>query len=189
MTSIKKTLQRSILAAACVLAAPALAQEGPREPAPVLAATAALDGFLEVPAAIFTDGVGSVRLYRNGDVFNYELRYARLTGDITASVGVHIHFGRPGVNGGITTFLCEGAGLPAPVGTPLCTDDGTGSGVVTGTIAAEDILAVAGQGFPAGDLDAFHLIVSRGAAYVNLHTDAFPSGEIRGAVIPRRGRR
>jgi len=186
MTSLLKKVQCSIVAVACAIAAPALAQEGPRQAAPVLAANAALDGFQEVPSSIFTDGVGSVRFYRNGANIDYELRYARLTGDVTVAAGVHVHLGRPGVNGGIMTFLCEGAGLAAPIGTPLCTDDGTGSGVVKGTIAADDILAIAGQGFPADDLDAFNEVLSRNAAYVNLHTDAFPGGEIRGAVISRR---
>ena len=187
MKTITKTLTKAVVSL-CALAASTsvMAQESGPAGGLVPGAAASLDGFQEVPAAIFTSGVGSVRLTRNGDGFDYELRYARLEGDITQSVGVHIHFGRPGVNGGITAFLCEGAGLAAPIGTPLCIDNGTGAGVVKGRITAESILAVDGQGFPAGDLDAFNTIIRNRAAYVNLHTTAFPSGEIRGAVRPFR---
>ncbi len=193
-----KSTSRRLAAAVASLAiaiavSPASAQEEapgarPENDAGRPFATTRLDGFQEVPAAIFTDGAGVVRLFREDEAIRYELRYRNLTGDVTASVGVHIHFGRPGVNGGIAAFLCEGAGLAAPVGTPLCVDDGTGSGVVTGTIRDADVLELAAQGFPGGDLDDLVRIIKARAAYVNLHTDAFGSGEIRGAIIPSRHR-
>ena len=173
----------TFVAAAFIAPVAALADDVPS----VGFARVSLDGFQEAPQAIFTTGEGDVRLRRRRDVIEYELSYSDLVGDITQSVGVHIHFGRPAVTGGIAAFLCEGPGLAAPVGTPICVDDGTGSGVVTGEIRADDVLAIAGQGFPAGDLDAFWEIIITGSAYVNLHTDQFPSGEIRGD-IPARGR-
>ncbi len=196
MLAYSSRLAAAAASLAIALAAfPAAAQEGapagtetPATDGGHLIAAAGLDGFQEVPAAIFTDGVGSVRLFQEEDAIRYELRYSNLTGDITASVGVHIHFGRPGVNGGIAAFLCEGAGLAAPIGTPLCVDDGTGSGVVTGTIRDADVLGLAAQGFPGGDLDDLIRIIKARAAYVNLHTDEFGSGEIRGAIIPSRRR-
>jgi len=143
---------------------------------------ASLDGFQEVPAAIFTSGDGLFRARLRDGKIEYLLGYSDLTGDVTAAAGVHIHFGRPGVNGGIAAFLCEAAGVPAPPGTPPCTDDGTGSGFVTGTLTDADVLAIEGQGFPGGSIDDLWRILVNKAAYINLHTSVFPGGEIRGAV-------
>ena len=170
------------LISAVATVAPVQANDGERR----ARASVRLDGFQEVPQSIFTEGEGRVRLRLRGDEIHYTLRYSELTGDVTAAAGVHIHFGRPAVTGGITAFLCEGAGLAAPIGTPLCADDGTGSGVVRGVIRADDVLAIPGQGFPAGSISALWTIISEGAAYVNLHTDEFPAGEIRGDFQRRR---
>lgn len=151
--------------------------------------SASLDGFQEVPAAIFTNGDGSFRARLRKNTIEYRLGYSDLTGDVTTSVGVHIHFGRPAVNGGIAAFLCEGAGLAAPPGTPACTDDGRGSGFITGTLTDADVLPLEDQGFPGGSIDDLWRILVNEAAYINLHTSAFPAGEIRGAVMRRASRR
>ncbi len=144
-------------------------------------ATAVLDGWQNVPAAIFTTGAGRVSLRKRDDRIFYVLRYANLEGDVTASAGVHIHFGRPGQNGGVLAFLCEGGG-GAPAGTPSCPDDGTGSGVVAGNILDADVLPVPDQNFPGGSIDELWEVIKARAAYVNLHTTAYPPGEIRGGL-------
>jgi glucose-1-phosphate thymidylyltransferase len=60
----------------------------------------------------------------------------------------HIHFGQPGVNGGIVTLLCTNLGN-GPAGTPLC----PASGTVTGTISAATVVgAAAAQRIAAGEL-------------------------------------
>ena len=42
------------------------------------------------------------------------------------------------------------------------------------------------QGVVGGDFDAFVDAVRGGAAYVNVHSDIFPAGELRGQ-LPNRG--
>ena len=56
------------------------------------------------------------------------------------------------------------------------------SGTVTGTILPAQVLPLAGQGFPAGQdgFDALLEALQSDAIYGNVHTDRFPSGEIRG---------
>jgi hypothetical protein len=141
--------------------------------------TARLVGFHEVPA-VFTDGQGSVRLSFRRDKVDFTLRYNNLTGP---PLFAHLHLGERHVNGGVFVFLCGGGGQAA---CPQAT-----SGTVHGSFAATNILspAVGGvaQGLPAGNLDAAKRAIRAGAAYANVHTPApagFPSGEIRGQVVP-----
>lgn len=89
------------------------------------------------------------------------------------STAAHIHFGQPGVNGGVIAFLCGGDDRPNCPGV---------AGTVSGVISAADILAIAGQGLQAGDLEGALQAMRRGAAYVNVHSTLFPEGEIRGQV-------
>jgi hypothetical protein len=139
------------------------------------------DGFQEVPTAVFTDGTAELRLLdrgRNGIVFDF--KFNNLQGEIANSVGAHIHFGRRGVTGGIAVFLCGTSQLSGPAGTPSCVSDGRGNGRIHGVIDQTDVLAIDGQGFPGQDLDALRRIIRSGSVYLNVHTDAFPAGEVRG---------
>jgi CHRD domain len=61
------------------------------------------------------------------------------------------------------------------------------AGTVTGTIAAADVVAIAGQNVSAGDFDALEDAITSNTAYGNIHTAKFPAGEIRGQI--RRGDR
>lgn len=144
-------------------------------------ASAKIDGFQNVPMALFTTGEGRVWLRKRANRIYFLLRYKNLEGDITASAGAHIHFGQPGLDGGVLAFLCEGAG-GAPPGTPSCTDDGTGTGAVSGYIYDEDVLPVEAQKFPGGSVDDLWRVIQGRGAYINVHTSEYPTGEIRGAV-------
>jgi hypothetical protein len=84
----------------------------------------------------------------------------------------HIHFGQPGVEGGVAAFLCGGGSKPA------CPP----SGDVTGTIVASDVVGPADQGIAAGEIDELIAAMKHGVTYVNVHTDAYPDGEIRGQI-------
>lgn len=132
---------------------------------------AELRGFEEVPA-IFTSASGSaeVRINEDEGVIEYRLSYDDLSSPSTAA---HIHFGQPGVNGGIMAFLCGGDDKPE------CPLEG---GTVSGTITAENILAIPEQGLQAGDFHAALVIIRAGLAYVNVHSQRFPAGEIRGQL-------
>lgn len=128
-----------------------------------------LRGFAQVPP-ILTAATGTFRARVSGGAVQYELAYQDLSSDAFAA---HIHFGHPTDNGGILVFLCGGDDKPA---CPLR------EGTVRGTITAENILAVPEQGVAAGDARGFLRIVRDGLAYVNVHTQNFPGGEIRGQV-------
>ena len=137
-----------------------------------------LIGYQEVPS-ISTVGVGTFRVRMvSDDAFRFRLTYNRLESPITQS---HIHFGQRHVAGGISVFLCSNLGN-GPAGTAPC--PGTTSGVVTGTITADDVVGPVGQGITAGEFDELVRAIRVGATYANVHTTTFAGGEIRGQ-IPR----
>jgi hypothetical protein len=130
---------------------------------------ATLSGFQEVPA-ILSNGRGEFRAIIRGDSsIIFELSYSGLS---SAVLFAHVHFGQPGVNGGILFFLCPGGSrnfCPA-------------SGRISGRITAADILAVPEQGIQAGDLAGVIRLIRQGITYANVHTENFPTGEIRGQI-------
>src|SRR5438067_13812492 len=79
--------------------------------------TAELNGFNEVPS-ISTLGTGFfVARIKAGDTgIDYSLGYSQLQGTPTQA---HIHFGQPGVAGGISIWLC-GASTQPGVGPTTC---------------------------------------------------------------------
>lgn len=130
-----------------------------------------LSGYQEVPP-ISTTGHGTftASLGPGGTSINYQLAYDDMEGSVSFA---HIHFGQPGVNGGILVFLCGGGNKP------VCPQ----SGVVSGTIEAADVQPIAIQGIDGGQFaDLFNAILA-GTAYANVHTDLFPNGAIRGRLI------
>ena len=132
-----------------------------------------LIGHNEVPV-VHTKGVGHLILQVSDDqkTISFTLTYSGLN---TAPLFAHVHVGQPNVNGGVSFFLCGGGGKPA------CPND-TGGGPITGTVTAADVLGLATQGMPAGDLDAILQEIREGFAYANVHTQTSPGGEIRGQV-------
>lgn len=148
------------------------------------AVKAELDGFQEVPAAIFTNGSGTFRARIQDEVVEFELTYTGLA----EVIGAHIHFGRPGINGGIIAFFCQDQGTPLgdpPEGVEPCPD---GDQTITGVLTAADVVGPADQGIAPGDGEAAIAAVLARATYINVHTNAFVPGEIRGAVKLRRDR-
>lgn len=153
--------------------------------------SARLSGFNEVhfnagpPAtlrgAVSTQARGSFRARIDDrlQVINYELTYRGLEGTVTQA---HIHFGQHHTVGGITVWLCQTAGTPAPAAvaavTPTCPTEGT----VTGTILPTQVLGVTGQGLDAGEFEELIRAIRAGATYANVHSTLFPPGEIRGQI-------
>ncbi len=140
---------------------------------------ARLDGYQETPA-VSTSGRGSFRatVSPDGTSIAFELSYADLEGlgEAGAPTGAHIHLGQRGVAGGISVHLCgtgERPACPAPPAT------------VTGTITSGDVVGPAAQGIAAGELDELLRAVRAGVAYVNVHSAAFPAGQIRGQIRAR----
>ncbi len=130
---------------------------------------ARLSGLSEVPP-VLTEASGSFEARLTDQGIEYTLTYENLS---TPTLFAHIHFGQPGVNGNIIAFLCGGDDKGE------CPDE---AGTVTGVLGAEDIREIESQGLEAGDLEGALRIIRSGAAYVNVHTEAFPGGEIRGQI-------
>ena len=51
-----------------------------------------------------------------------------------------------------------------------------------GTVASDNVIGPAGQGIAAGEFDEMIRAIRSGATYVNVHSNAFPGGELRGQV-------
>jgi hypothetical protein len=133
--------------------------------------TARLRGSNETPA-ISTVAFGDFQAMISSDEseISFRLRYSGLEADTTMA---HIHLGQANVGGGVIAFLCGGGSKPAcPIGT----------GDITGTIVAADVVGPAGQGIAAGELAEVIKALRRGLVYANVHSMKFPSGEIRGQV-------
>jgi CHRD domain len=144
---------------------------------------AALTGFQEVtgPGPILSEGTGTLKLKldRRAKTLTFWLTYSNLTPDAFMS---HIHFAPVHVGGSIMVWFCGGAPVTPPAGVQPCP---AGGGTVTGTITAADVQGIASQNVMAGDFDALEDALDADSAYVNVHTAAFPAGEIRGQI--RRG--
>jgi CHRD domain len=145
-----------------------------------------LVGYEETPLTLNSPGSGSFKATVNsaGTAINYTLSYTPLSSAITQS---HIHFGRPALTGQIVLFLCTNVGLPAGVTVPMPQACPPGPATITGTLTAADVIARPTQGIDAGAAGFAEMIkaMRASAAYANVHTTTFPSGEIRGAIGPR----
>jgi hypothetical protein len=141
-------------------------------------AVARLRGFEEVPA-ISSPGGGRFEATIGDEDIAYELSYFNLRGVVSQA---HIHLAQRGVNGAIVIFLCSN--LPnAPAGTQPCP---ASPGTISGTIHASDVIggtSQTAQGISAGEFSEVLRAIRVGVTYVNVHTDLFPGGEIRGQLL------
>jgi hypothetical protein len=133
--------------------------------------SARLNGFREIPTlSVRGSGQFSAEIAADGDSISYTLTYRNLTGP---ALFAHVHLGKPWVAAGVIAFLCGGGGQdPCP----------GASGTVTGTITADDVVGPEDQGIAPGEFDELVRAMRAGATYVNVHTDAYPTGEIRGQI-------
>lgn len=166
---------------------------------PIIAAAQSIQAHCDGYQVVSSQSSGGSAIFRAkvdraNKTIQYELKYSNLEGDVIQS---HIHFSRPGSNGGIVLFLCTNAGNTPPSATPAPLCPGTRDGTVTGTLHASDVVYLpfgnqfppppAGtQGIAPGDFDSVVRAIDAGAAYVVVHTQAQPTGELRGQ-IPQRG--
>lgn len=133
---------------------------------------APLSGSQEVPA-VDTNASGNTFLRLNGD--ETELRFRLIVANIDEVTQAHIHCGTAGVNGSVTAFLFGFADPSVTV-----------NGVLSeGTITDADVIDLSDSpACPGGISDLGDLIAKlrTGGAYVNVHTEDHPGGEIRGQV-------
>jgi hypothetical protein len=135
------------------------------------------------PERIRSNATGTLHLSvdKNAKTATFTLTYSDFgstpptTGPVTQAT---IHFGKRHVGGGIMVFFCSNLGN-GPAGTPACPAN---AGTVSGTFAAASVIGPVPQNISAGDFDAFVDALRANAAYANIHTTAFPAGEIRGQI-------
>ena len=133
-----------------------------------------LNGDSEVPP-VESDGAG-LATFRIEEEGTSEIAYSIFVYGLTDIAGGHIHIGVTGANGGVAVDLLGDA-----VTTPV-TQDGL---LVEGTIMPEDIVELPDQGFDGSFAELVRLFrVDPSGLYVNLHTSANASGEIRGQILP-----
>jgi len=125
---------------------------------------APLSGSQEVPPVdTKATGLAKFQVNKDGDEISYKLIVANIENVRFA----HIHMAPEGQNGPVVVTL-----FPGP------TTDGRTNGIIAeGSITASDVV-----GPLAGDFDALIDRMTIGNAYVNVHTDANPPGEIRGQI-------
>jgi hypothetical protein len=143
----------------------------------------ALIGYQEVPSISTTgNGTFDAVISEDGTRVNYVLSYADLEGSVQQS---HIHLGQPGVNGGISVFLCSNLGN-GPAGTQACPPaPATISGVITAADVSPNIAATAGarqQGLDTGEMNELVAAMRAGYTYANVHSTKWPGGEIRAQI-------
>jgi hypothetical protein len=110
-------------------------------------------------------GQAIFQLSKDGKELSYKLIVANLN-DVRMA---HIHLGAAGTNGGFVAWLY-----------PMLLIPGTTNGILAEGVIKEVNLVNALAGKPLSDLvDA----MSAGNAYVNVHTTAYPGGEIRGQIF------
>lgn len=130
-----------------------------------------LNGYSEVPSGI-TTGTGQITVTASSDgkTLNITLNFSTLVG-VAQSAGLYL--GLPATTGGLIAPLCGGTKPACPT---------TADGTVTTTIATGDVAAIGAQGLAAGDLASVIQALTNGAVYVNILTDKFATGEIRGQL-------
>lgn len=139
---------------------------------------ARIDGFSQVPT-LSVEGTGSfsAKIRPRVERIDYELSYRNLSTPVQQA---HIHLGAAGTNGGVSAFLCTNLdNAPSPA-TPPC--PAAAGGTVSGSIFPADVVGPAGQGLAPGAYDELVDAIRAGVTYVNVHTDAFPAGEVRGQI-------
>lgn len=136
-----------------------------------------LTGRQEVPP-VETNGEGAAVFQLAGHGAGPHIHYALLVATLRKVTQAHIHLGERNENGPIVVFLF---GRKNDTGefTSALEQGVTENGVLaTGTITADDLIGpLEGQ-----DLDKLVKAMCSEAAYVNVHTEQHPAGEIRGQL-------
>lgn len=131
-----------------------------------------LSGYQEVPP-VSTTGNGSLLMkLKDPSTLEFTLSFSDLKGDAPMAV---IGFGQPGVPGGTLANICGGV-------KPACVPGQE----ITGTNTAADILDLSAQGIAAGDFENALRAIQGGNTYVNVISDQWTEGEIRGQILPHR---
>lgn len=128
-----------------------------------------LNGENEVPAAeTDAQGQATFQVSSDGESIDYKLIVANIENVRMA----HIHLAPAGENGGVVVWLYPDAPPPQLI-------EGRFQGVLAeGTITTDDLVGGLGE----ATLDDLIEEIKAGNTYVNVHTDQYPGGEIRGQI-------
>lgn len=123
------------------------------------------DQEVQTPAVVSNaQSQATFKLSKDGESLSYKLNTSRLEGVRFA----HIHLGARGANGPIVAFLLANQSPTID----------TAGRLSDGTLTAKDLIGpLAGK--PLSELVA---VMESGGAYTNVHTDAYPAGEVRGQI-------
>ena len=138
-----------------------------------------MNGYEEnIDVSTVATGSFDAKLSDDGTSIHYVLSYSGLEGTVQQA---HVHFGKAGINGGVSFFLCGTGPGPAnrPPATAPATPDCPQSGTVEDDIVAADVIGPAGQGIEVGNLPEILAAMRAGHAYANVHSSKWPGGEIR----------
>ncbi|WP_418303848.1 CHRD domain-containing protein [Paenibacillus crassostreae] len=124
-----------------------------------------LSGRSEVPP-VRTFATGNAVFHLNAS--GTRLRFRLVVNNIAKVTQAHIHIGRVGRNGPVVAFLFG----PSKFGISVR------RGVVSGVLTNRDLVGPL-QGRTIQDLVRE---INRGNTYVNVHTEQYPNGEIRGQI-------
>jgi hypothetical protein len=146
-----------VMAAALMLAS--CATKSPRQ------FTTTMIGGSEVPeVTTMSEGTAAFKLNPDGTKMSVDLE---LTAPIDSVTAAHIHLGAAGANGPVIVPLWsgqQGAGF-----TGRLVSDTITKADLTGPLEGQTLTALADS-------------MARGVTYVNVHTVAFPAGQIRGQI-------
>lgn len=167
---MKKVTILALLVVMLILTGTAAANPGQRN------FVAHLSGAGEVPPVdTLSQGQAIFQLSADGSSLHYKLIVANLVDTLQA----HIHCGTAGVNGPVVVFLYPDA--PPPQLIP-----GRFSGVLAeGTRTNAHVIPRPDSAECPGGVADFDDLIAKmrsGEAYVNVHTVAYPGGEIRGQI-------
>ena len=130
-----------------------------------------LTGYNEVPAVLTTaSGQVTVAVSSDQKSLNVTLTFSKLLG---VAQSASLYLGSPATSGGVIALLCGGTAPACPT---------TADGTVTITLSASEVLAITAQGLAAADLASVIQALANGAIYVNVVSNKFPNGEIRGQL-------
>ena len=132
---------------------------------------AVLSGDEEVPpVGTHAVGLAKYQLSDEGD----ELGFKLIAANIENVTQAHIHCGAPGVNGPVVAFLYDLGPTVSP------------NGILSeGTVADANVIDRPDSAACPGGISDFEDLIAKlesGGAYTNVHTTAFPGGEMRGPI-------
>ena len=173
---MNRLISTVVLVASSALAAAASSADSDGHGRPLFV-RAWLTGFDETPLTLSSPGRGFFRAVIDEDAgtIQYSLTYDGVA-NVTQS---HLHLGAHHTTGGISVFLCTNLSN-GPAGTQTCPQS---PGQISGTIHSTDVIGPVPQGIAPGEFAELVAAIRNKAVYVNVHSQQFQGGEIRGQLL------